>query len=97
MTTRGVRRRDGDRHADEISRPTSQAEAEQRVREELALEALFRARGLEVTDEDIDAELAAIARALEKSPRTRPQALGRARRRWRSSASSSCTARRSRG
>jgi trigger factor len=39
------------------------ADAEQQVREDLALEALFRALGMEVTDADIDQELEDIAQA----------------------------------
>ena len=38
-------------------------DAEELVREDLALEALFRDKGMEVTDEDIDEELAEIATA----------------------------------
>ena len=38
------------------------------VREELALEALFRQMGWEITDEDVDAELAALAGAGESDP-----------------------------
>ncbi len=50
-------------------------QAIQSVREELALEALFRERGMEVTDEDIDAELKEIASSTETSPED-------ARKRW---------------
>ncbi len=50
-------------------------QAIQSVREELALEALFRERGMEVTDEDIDAELKEIASSTETSPEE-------ARKRW---------------
>jgi trigger factor len=42
-------------------------EAESRVRQELALEALFRAEGMEITDEDVDAELEDLATSSEKS------------------------------
>jgi trigger factor len=38
------------------------------VREELALEALFRQMGWEITDEDVDAELASLAGAGEGDP-----------------------------
>lgn len=51
------------------------AQAAQSVREELALEALFRAKGMEVTDADLDEELATIATATETSPEE-------ARKRW---------------
>jgi trigger factor len=44
-----------------------EAEARKRVRHELALEALFRMQGLEVTDADIDAELADIASSADKT------------------------------
>lgn len=44
------------------------AEAESRVRQELALEALFRAEGMEVSDEDVDADLAEIAKSADKTP-----------------------------
>jgi trigger factor len=50
-------------------------QAVQSLREELALEALFREKGMEVTDADIDAELAEIATSTETSPEE-------ARRRW---------------
>jgi len=50
-------------------------QAEQSIREELALEALFRHQGMEVTDEDIDAELAEIATSTETSAED-------ARKRW---------------
>lgn len=50
-------------------------QGEQSVREDLALEALFRAQGMEVTDADIDAELADIAEATKTSPED-------ARKRW---------------
>ncbi|HSK47543.1 MAG TPA: trigger factor [Coriobacteriia bacterium] len=51
------------------------AQAIQSIREELALEALFRAKGMEVVDEDIDAELREIASSTETSPED-------ARKRW---------------
>ena len=51
------------------------AQAAQSVAEDLALEALFRARGMEVAPEDIDAELADIAEGTETSPED-------ARKRW---------------
>jgi trigger factor len=38
------------------------------IREDLALEALFREKGMEVTDADIDEELAEIARATKSTP-----------------------------
>jgi trigger factor len=44
-----------------------EAEARIRVRHELALEALFRMQGLEVTDADVDAELADIAQSADKT------------------------------
>lgn len=50
-------------------------QAVQSVREELALEALFRAKGMEITDEDIDAELNAIASQTDATPEE-------ARKRW---------------
>lgn len=43
-------------------------QARQAVREELALEALFRHQGWEVTDEQIDAEIAEIASSSESDP-----------------------------
>ena len=44
------------------------SEAGMRVREELALEALFRQVGLEYTDEELDEEIASIARSNEIEP-----------------------------
>lgn len=43
-------------------------EARSRVRQELALEALFRAEGMEVTDEDIDQDLEEMAASSGKTP-----------------------------
>lgn len=43
-------------------------EAAARVKQDLALEALFRAEGMEVTDADVDEEIAALAQSAEKSP-----------------------------
>jgi trigger factor len=43
-------------------------EARERVRQDLALEALFRLKGMEVTDADIEAEVAEIATSSDKSP-----------------------------
>lgn len=43
-------------------------QAEQAVREELAMEALFRHMGWEITDEDIDAEIAELASSSEADP-----------------------------
>lgn len=43
-------------------------EARERVRQDLALEALFRLKGMEVTDADLDAEVAEIAISSDKSP-----------------------------
>jgi trigger factor len=43
-------------------------EARARVRQELALEALFRAEGLAVTDADLEAEIADLAESAGKSP-----------------------------
>lgn len=50
-------------------------QAEQSVREDLALEALFRDKGMEVTDADIDEELDTIAKATDVSG-------SEARKRW---------------
>jgi trigger factor len=50
-------------------------QAEQSVREELALEALFRAKGMEVTDEDVDQEIAELASSTEST-------IEEARKRW---------------
>jgi len=44
------------------------ADAEQLVREDLALEALFRRLGFEVTDEDLDQELKDISEASKITP-----------------------------
>lgn len=54
------------------------AQADQSVREELALEALFRKLDLEVTDTDIDATLAEIADIEDTSP----EAIAQIRERW---------------
>lgn len=50
-------------------------QAEQSVREELALEALFRAKGMEITDPDIEEEIASFGAASGSTPED-------ARKRW---------------
>jgi len=50
-------------------------QAAQSAKEDLALEALFRAKGMEVTDADIDEELNTIAEGTETTPEE-------ARKRW---------------
>ena len=52
----------------EILEAELRKDAEQLIREDLALEALFRLKGMEVTDKDIDDELAEIARATKSTP-----------------------------
>jgi trigger factor len=52
----------------EILEAELRKDAEQLIREDLALEALFRLKGMEVTDADIDDELAEIARATKSTP-----------------------------
>ncbi len=50
-------------------------QAEQTVREDLALEALFRSKGMEITDEDLDVELKEVADTTKST-------LEEARKRW---------------
>ena len=52
----------------EILETELRKDAEQLIREDLALEALFRLKGMEVTEADIDDELAEIARATKSTP-----------------------------
>ena len=52
----------------EILEAELRKDAEQLIREDLALEALFRLQGMEVTDADIDEELTEIARATKSTP-----------------------------
>ncbi len=52
----------------EILEAELRRDAEELIREDLALEALFRDKGMEVTDADIEAELTEIAKATKSTP-----------------------------